>query len=437
MTGRCSHPALPDVRRAESTAQVEYLETAALLGRRIAEQAIWYDGRCAWVGASLEDGRDAEPTLAYATLGPDLYGGTSGVALFLAELGAITGEPLFRRTALGAMAHALARAPELPGHLHGSLYSGWVGIAVAAVSVGSALEQEHHLEAAREMLRSGSEPIASAGFDIISGLAGSIYGLLWLGASMGEKSFLDDALRRGWDLANSADRSQASRGHASWTTTPRSAGGNLTGFSHGASGAACALLELAARTGEAELASVAERAFSYERALFASDQQNWPDLRARPGRARASAFRPSYPAMWCHGAAGIALARLRAYELTQDPVLRQEAEIGLQTTFAHTRAALRAGEGSYSLCHGLAGNADILEAGNRLLHPSDSRWHELAVEVASSGIEQYGQAGKSWPCGTFAGETPGLMLGLAGAGLFYLRMFEPAVGSVLLFRPQP
>lgn len=74
--------------------------------------------------------------LTYSTLGPDLYGGTSGVALFLAELAAVTGDELFRRTAIGTIAHALARAPDLAVNLDCSLYSGRVGIAVAAAAVG-------------------------------------------------------------------------------------------------------------------------------------------------------------------------------------------------------------------------------------------------------------------------------------------------------------
>src|SRR5262249_9511966 len=54
-------------------APVGYLEAAALLGRRIADQAIWHENRCTWGGASLENGRGTERALTYATLGPDRY----------------------------------------------------------------------------------------------------------------------------------------------------------------------------------------------------------------------------------------------------------------------------------------------------------------------------------------------------------------------------
>jgi lantibiotic biosynthesis protein len=413
-----------------------YLEAAALLGRRIADQAIWHDNRCTWVGASLEEGRGHEMALTYRTLGPDLYEGTSGVALFLAELAAVTGDELFRRTAIGAIAHALARAPELAVNLDRSLYSGRVGIAVAAAAVGAAVGEAQYLDAAAQLAARTSRPMGRREFDIISGRAGSVYGLLWLSSKLGEPRFGEDALRLAWELAETAERSGVSGSDVSWAAEPRTAAGNLTGFSHGASGAACALLEIAAATGQTKLVKIAEQAFSYERSLFDARVRNWPDLRTRRGAIKGSPGPRSYPAAWCHGAAGIALARLRAYELTQLPVLKQEAEVALETTFAYTEAMLRAGAGSYSLCHGLVGNAEVLEKGYRILGSSQAKWRDLALEVASTGIERFGRPGQAWPCGTYEGETPSLMLGLAGAGIFYLRLHEPTIGSALLFAPQ-
>jgi lantibiotic modifying enzyme len=371
--------------------------------------------------------------LTYATLGPDLYEGTSGIAFFLAELAAVTGDELFRRTAEGAIAHALARAPGLAADLDYSLYSGRVGIAVAAAAVGTSLGETEYMEAAAKMMAGTPRPMGRGEFDIISGCAGSIYGLLWLGSTLRVARFREEALRLAWDLAEAAECSGPSASEASWPAGFRTGTRNLAGFSHGASGAACALLEVSAVTGQAELATVAEQAFSYERSLFDAGARNWPDLRTRSGALTGNSGSPSYPVMWCHGAAGIALARLRAYELTEHPVLKHEAEVALETTFVHTAAVLRAGAGSYSLCHGLAGNAEILEKGYQVLGASSAKCHSLALEVASSGIERFGRANQAWPCGTPEGETPNLMLGLAGAGLFYLRLYEPSIGSALLW----
>src|SRR5258708_26073522 len=66
------------------------------------------------------------------------YSGTSGVAFFLAELFRITGERKFRQTAVGAIEQALCRAESESESDPGTagLYTGWPGIALAAVRVG-------------------------------------------------------------------------------------------------------------------------------------------------------------------------------------------------------------------------------------------------------------------------------------------------------------
>jgi hypothetical protein len=58
----------------------------------------------------------------------------------------------------------------------------------------------------------------------------------------------------------------------------------------------------------------------------------------------------------------------------------------------------------------------------------------LVQAVAAAGQDHYGGPGGAWPCGAGGGETPGLLLGLAGIGLFYLRLHHPATPAVLLVR---
>jgi lantibiotic modifying enzyme len=63
---------------------------------------------------------------------------------------------------------------------------------------------------------------------------------------------------------------------------------------------------------------------------------------------------------WCHGAPGIGLGRLRLLRHLDDPTIRAEIEVALQST-------LTAGFGyNHSLCHGDLGNLDlVLEAPGR------------------------------------------------------------------------
>jgi lantibiotic modifying enzyme len=112
-------------------------------------------------------------------LGPELYSGTSGLALFLAELHAATGDATARRTALGAIDRALERVDDVPPISRLGLYTGWVGIAFVAARMGVVLGEEELLGLAIQLLRrSVGESRDEHEFDLMSGHAGAIAGLV-------------------------------------------------------------------------------------------------------------------------------------------------------------------------------------------------------------------------------------------------------------------
>ena len=118
----------------------ELLRTADGIGCRLGRQAIWHGDRCNWMGAQSIERQPggSYQGVTYEALGPDLYSGTAGVALFLAELYSETGAEQTRRTALGAIRHALSRLDTVPAFARLGLFSGWIGVALAAVRVGDA-----------------------------------------------------------------------------------------------------------------------------------------------------------------------------------------------------------------------------------------------------------------------------------------------------------
>ena len=132
---------------------------------------------------------------------------------------------------------------------------------------------------------------------------------------------------------------------------------------------------------------------------------------------------PSYKTFWCHGAPGIALSRLRAYQITGNEVYKEEAEIALSTTRAAIVASMESRRLDYSLCHGLPGNADVLISGNQVLGSARTNDIHLARQVAGA-ITQFRGLGDI--------ESPSLMLGLAGVGYFFLRLCNAEIPSVLL-----
>jgi lantibiotic biosynthesis protein len=406
-----------------------YLDVALLIGEQVAAAAIWSGDRCSWVGGMPEEG-PMGIAMTYAAFGPDLYGGTAGVGLALAELFAAAGgeHRALRQTALGALEHALARAHELPPPLRLGAYSGQLGVALCAARAGAVLGETALVERAGSLasgLDYGAEPLEQ---DLMAGRAGGIVALLTLGRLGAADAPLERAAELGRDLIDAAHIDESGW---SWATPSLPAQRHLTGLSHGAAGIGAALLELHRATGDGDFRAAAQGAFAYERSLFDPVAGNWPDLREGSLRGRLPGAPPPCATLWCHGAPGIALARLRALELGAGNGYEPEARQALETTAQSVRAQLAGG--NYSLCHGLAGNSEVLSEGTRLLDADAAR---LPRDVADAGVERYLEPGAPWPGGVYNGHTDSLFLGRAGTAYFYLRLHDPSRPSLLLLRPE-
>jgi len=404
------------------------LDTCERVVARLDDDAFWYGERCNWMGGEALDPARGQVGLGHSALGPSVYGGTSGVALFLAEFHAVQDNSRGSELAVGAIRHALSTIELVPEERRLGLYAGWLGIAYAAARIGALLGEAGLIDEAVKLVGDTLElGMPQAEFDLVSGRAGGIVALLAVGEAVRDESLVERATLLGDELLESAETSE--RGLA-WASPELPAQPCLTGLSHGAAGGAYALLELAAATGEDRFREGAEAAFAYERSWFDADAGNWPDLRDQPRRVGKEGYPLPCLALWCHGAPGIALSRLRAVGLLDDHILRREALVALATTRETIVDAVETGIGNFSLCHGIAGNADVLLDGVRA-GLGDASDLDLLRQAAELGAERYARAGRAWPCGTHAAETPSLMLGLAGIGLFYLRLANPTVPSVL------
>lgn len=413
------------------------LAAATRIGETLCDTAYWDERRehCAWMGyADVGSPAQGNETTAFAAVDANLYAGTAGMALFLAELYALTRNSLFGETSLGALKRSInllrtrnAQAAPL------SLFSGHMGAAYVAsrlidIGLGEDLEGELDWLVERALEGLGGPHL----LDLVSGNAGAIPVLLTLARRKGLERCFDAARACGEELCARAARQN---GLCSWKTlettgldTPP-----LTGFSHGASGLALALLELHARTGSAPLLETARGAFAYEDSLFSRSRGNWLDLR-HPYVRNGDEVEGSFQATWCHGAPGIGLARLRAMSLDREleDEHRRTARIALNTTTAAIADALKTPRSDATLCHGLAGLSEVALIFGELLEDENCR--TLAANTALKLIELYGREG-DWPSGTSNGkQSPTLMLGSAGVGHHLLRLHAPRqVPPVLLF----
>jgi type 2 lantibiotic biosynthesis protein LanM len=368
-----------------------------------------------WMAQKFQDG---PYSCVLGPAGPDLYLGLPGIVLFLAQLGAVTGDPRFTRLARGGalvLRAQVTHGARLVSAVGG--FAGWGGVVYTLVQLGALWRDEALLDLA-EQVASGLGPQIDADelSDVVGGAAGCLVALLGLHAVRPSGPALSLAVRCGERLLARARRMDQGLG---WIL--EMAGQNpLAGFSHGAAGISWALLQLAEAVGDRRFHEAALGGLEYERSLYRVSG-SWPDLRQGAPTEQHSMC------AWCHGAPGIALGRLDSLRFLDDAAMREEISTAVEATLAGGF-----GKG-HSLCHGDLGNLEILAFAAEVLGSPElaGRVGRLAGGVLAS-IREHG-----WRCGVLGrGELPGMMLGLAGIGYGLLRLGAPErVPAVIRLEP--
>ena len=101
----------------------EYTEIALGIALELASRAICHEGRCTWIGPVVER-RSGRMVFVEHSIAPDLYGGTAGVGLVLAEVAALTGDETCERTARAAARQSLASLDRIEAHVSPGLRAG-------------------------------------------------------------------------------------------------------------------------------------------------------------------------------------------------------------------------------------------------------------------------------------------------------------------------
>jgi lantibiotic modifying enzyme len=423
------------------------VEAAFSIATDIGANAIWDGNRCNWLSQTSDIFLGARLPAA-GMCSPNLYDGTAGTAMFMAECYRATSDPIVKKYAEGAIAHALSRIDDLPPRFALGVYTGHIGVAVAAIRVGKLLDREDLIKAGRDIVidQLNADLTDLCIMDVMVGLGGAIPAVLSLSEHLPEDQTLDVLTRWGDVLLKNATHSD--RG-TSWDTMAEMQSGldsigiaspkllesqcckpNLLGYAHGTSGIALALMELGTQTDENRFMRCAEDAVAYETNWYDVERDVWPDLR----HGETPKTNSGTNVAWCHGAAGIGLSRVRMWELTQHDVYKIDAENACSQTAAMIAQQLK-GETNWSLCHGILGNLELLITSQSIgLENRDG----LIEQALDYGHEQFIEKRRPWVYDTATSEPlPGLMLGTAGTGYAYLRYASPAsVQSILLINPE-
>jgi type 2 lantibiotic biosynthesis protein LanM len=382
---------------------------AEAIARQLGQAAVARsDGSRTWTVARFRAGSRV-PRLQ--PMGDGLYDGRAGMALFLAALARVTGDADHRRRARSLL-DALAAARE-GGAQPGDEADGRIGAATGLGSLAYVFTRASgllggglYLEAALEVARA-IDPAAIAAdphLDVMAGAAGAALALLRLHGATGEGWLLERAVLCGRRLLAA---SVAESGRRSWTTAQ---GPRATGFAHGASGIAHALVALAAASGAAEFEAAALEGLRDEAEAAAG-----PEPAAAGSRLCA----------WCNGAAGMGLARLAVLERVDRADVREAA-------VRAARATLAAGAADQDqICCGSLGRVELLlGAGPRLGLPAmEAAGRRLRSEVVCGALRR----GRF--LGGLAGGVafhPGFFQGTAGIGYQLLRAAEPELLPAVL-----
>lgn len=390
----------------------EWIEEAELIASKIEKSAHSFeDGSLSWY--SFEPILEKEG-YRISVLNGDLYSGALGLSLFFSALGLITEKKHYHKLAYATLKPYLEDFQKIERERlsHGMAGIGSQLYALSQIGKMSAkpeltkLAQGYCLEIDENFLKRDKI------LDVLLGTAGTLLGLLSYYKNSKEKVALEKALLCGDFLLEK--RGMTESGHRAWATIENK---YLTGFSHGAAGIAYALIELYQVTQEKRFFEAALESIQYERALFSSKDQNWPDLRPdSTGGCMTS---------WCHGAPGIGLARLATLPLLDTPEIRQEIEIASSTThnYGYDRKDF--------LCCGNLGRLEFLHtAALKLKQPQ-------MLETTLLSAARIVSRGKKHGFGVQSFEeiaNPSLFTGLAGIGYAFLRFAEPQkIPNILLF----
>lgn len=409
----------------------ELIWAADRIGARLCRDSIWYKDRCNWISPAMEF-YDNRWQVVHRSFGPDIYNGTSGIALFLAHLYKFTHESIYKDTAKAALNNARETLNLINETTKTGFYAGEVGIAYVFETCATLLNDESLQDEANILLEKITQhtPVENS-IDVMMGSAGAIPALLNFKSEKKRNDLSNLAVTHGDLLLDIANRSNT---HWTWDTMKVQEQKPLTGFVHGASGIAWAFLELFKSTNDIKYLEAAEKAINYEQSCFDENYQNWPDYRDQSWKDGDNK-EPGYGVAWCHGAGGIGLSRLRAFEITGNNTYKKQAETAIKTTSNTLEKSNMYYGSDFSLCHGVTGNAELLLYASEVFGQQDYR--NFATNQVLWGIDEYERKGDGWPCGVMgAKEVPNLFLGIAGIGYFLLRLLKThEVKTIMMVHP--
>lgn len=365
-----------------------------------------------------------------------IYSGASGIVLFFLELYRQTKIESYLEPAIEGMRGVEYHLKSYPRNNYG-FYTGRMGISYTFLKLLEATGNIKYRQLALLTAQNSDEfyKLPNLNADLISGVSGMLLGLLNLYAATRETWILPK-IKTAVDYIVSTAHTGPEGLY--WDRNGDTVRG-LCGFAHGAAGIGFVFLELGHYFQNDAFFWLAGQAFSYENHFYDHACLNWPDF--RNGIYNEDNYKIHEKAFlegdlkfftkheemnaWCHGAAGIGLSRLMAFELLRKPTYRIEAENAIKkTTITDIKASRPIGFKSFTLCHGAGGKAELFLEAYRIF--GDEKYLSLAETIGRKSLTVRQDMGMYLP-GYSVTNMPDLSLfmGNAGIGYFFLRLVDP------------
>lgn len=410
--------------KSEAVSEI-FLEESGRILDLVRSAAVDEGGCLFWNGLGIEFGRAGN---GLGAIGPNIYDGNIGIGVFAASHYAAVRKESSADLCMRALEPVLgmlrSRKVSIFGHIGLGALSGLGGILYSLCAISQSLESDELLDTAVEMANAPvpHKMLSSRPLDFSGGALGYLLGLLRIFEATGEGS----VFRRAGDVATFLVQhlNECVYSDGGWIPSKRP---DLCGLSHGLSGMAFVLGAAAQRLKIDELKTFADLCLETEREFYDPVLSCWPDRRTK---GRASNQVPG--SRWCHGAAGIGLARLEIMKLGAHPPL-VSADLEAAVKIVEREQVI----GNDSLCCGNFGGVLFLQAVGGLDQFSSAV--ELGTNRALARIRLARSVGSyAWPAG-FDSLNVGLFSGLSGVGLALLRLAKASsVADPLTFGlPRP
>lgn len=386
---------------------------------------------------------DSDRNTSYE-IGESIYSGNAGVTLFLIELFHQNKEDKYLKAALSSFEWLFDYCKKHDPYSF-AFFTGRMSVVYVFLRAYEITGDKKFLNRAAT-LAEGAEKFLTAGIpidDIINGISGTLLGLTYLYSYTEDEKYADLIEKY---IQKLMARAQISEKGIYWDRTYHQISG-LCGFSHGAAGIGFVFNQLGDYFKNKTFHTIADLAFYYENSHFNKAMNNWPDLRRgyySPNDMTTSKEKLLNGEIdyflnggdmnaWCHGAAGIGLARLSAINgnSTKDTAYLNDARKALKKTYI-TDIASKQSAMSYTLCHGGGGNAEIFLTAYEKL--KDKKYYDYAMEIgmkALESFEKYGYFACGYPTASEKEDTS-LFMGDAGVGYFMLRLSNPKMTPSML-----